>query len=193
MADSKAQLPDWLQEGIEGSEKQSGGAQGFTPGAHTVHIGMAEATKDSKDRDIIKVIVIGENDEEGESTLWLHTEGGAKMAVTKVLGILVHNTPEEKKATISDFGKRVFAGVKEPADVKDGLMRILNEKLTGKEAFIYAEAQEKYDTTRYVDLWHYDQSKRTPSAREDAATDRKADIGIDGAIEVEIDDDPFAD
>lgn len=187
MADSKAQLPDWLNEGIEGADKQQGGAQGFTPGAHTVHIGMAEATKDSKDRDIIKVIVIGESDEEGEATLWLHTEGGAKMAVTKVLGILVHNTPEDKKATISEFGKRVFAGVKEPGDVKEGLMRILNEKLIGKEAFIFAEAQEKYDTTKYVDLWHYDQGKRQP------AEVKSAPAGIDGAEEIELgDDDPFA-
>lgn len=187
MADSK--LPNWLQEGIEGSERQDSGAQGFTPGAHTVKIGLAEATKDSKDRDIIKVIVLGENDEEGESTLWLHTEGGAKMAVTKVLGILVHNTPEEKKATISDFGKRVFAGVKEPADVKEGLLRILNEKLIGKEAYIFAEAQEKYDTTKYVDLWHYDQSKRQPAAAPQTHT-------VDGIGEVEDvdlgDDDPFA-
>ena len=188
MADSKAQLPDWLQEGIEGSEKQQGGAQGFVPGAHTVEIGLAEAVKDSKDRDIIKVIVIGENDEEGEATLWLHTEGGAKMAVTKVLGILVHNTPEDKKATISEFGKRVFAGVKEPADVKDGLMRILNEKLIGKEAFIFAEAQEKYDTTKYVDLWHYDQSKRQPA--ESQATI----ASVDGTENVDLNsDDPFAD
>lgn len=191
MADSKtAKLPDWLQEGIDGSEKTEGGATGFTPGAHTVHIGMAEATKDSKDRDIIKVIVLGENDEEGEATLWLHTEGGAKMAVTKVLGILVHNTPEDKKATISDFGKRVFTGVKEPADVKDGLMRILNEKLTGKEAYIFAEAQEKYDTTKYVDLWHYDQSKRSPAATPQTHT-------VDGVGVVDDldlgDDDPFAD
>lgn len=193
MADSK--LPNWLQEGIDGSERQDSGAQGFTPGAHTVKIGLAEATKDSKDRDIIKVIVIGENDEEGEATLWLHTEGGAKMAVTKVLGILVHNTPEEKKATISDFGKRVFAGVKEPADVKEGLLRILNEKLIGKEAFIYAEQQEKYDTTKYVDLWHYDQSKRQPSAREDAAYDKRSDAAAAvGGEDVELgDDDPFAD
>lgn len=178
MADSKAQLPDWLQEGIEGSEKQQGGSNGFAPGAHTVHIGIAEATKDSKDRDIIKVIVIGENDEEGEATLWLHTTGGAKMAVTKVLGILVHNVKEDKKATISEFGKRVFAGVKEPSDVKEGLMRILNEKLIGKEAFIYAEPQDKYETTKYVDLWHYDQSKRSPAtASQDTTVNNVEDLG----------------
>jgi hypothetical protein len=192
MADKKTDtLPDWLQEGIDGSEKQQGGAQGFAPGAHTVHIGMAEATKDSKDRDIIMVIVLGDNDEEGEATLWLHTEGGAKMAVTKVLGILVHNTPEEKKATISDFGKRVFAGVKEPGDVKDRLMRILNEKLIGKEAFIFAEEQEKYDTTKYVDLWHYDQGKRQPTA---AATQTHTVDGIGEVEDVKLgDNDPFTD
>lgn len=188
MADSKQQVPDWLEGVLNTVGETVSMNTGFTPGAHTVKIGLAEATKDSKDRDIIKVIVLGENDEEGEATLWLHTEGGAKMAVTKVLGILVHNTAEEKKATISDFGKRVFAGVKEPGDVKDGLMRILNEKLIGKEAFIFAEAQEKYDTTKYVDLWHYDQSKRTPAAPTTTAAP------LDGAEPVDLgDDDPFAD
>jgi hypothetical protein len=164
----------FLDETLENVGKPMGAA-GFTPGAHTVKIGLAEGGKDAKDRDIIKVIVIGENDEEGEATLWLHTEGGAKMAVTKVLGILVHNVKEDKKATISDFGKRVFANVKAPADTKEDLLKILNEKLIGKEAFIYAEKQEKYDTTKYVDLWHYDQSKRQPSAAEDAAYDKAAD------------------
>ena len=139
------------------------GANGFTAGAHTVHIGMVEGTKDSKDRDIIKVTVIGENDEEGEATLWLHTEGGSKMAVTKVLGILVHNVAEDKKATISEFGKRVFASVKTPADTKDGLLKILNEKLIGKEAYIFAEPKDGYKTSKYVDIWHYDQSSRKPT------------------------------
>jgi hypothetical protein len=73
----------------------------------------------------------------------------------------VHNQPEDKKAQISDFGKRVFAG-KSPIESKNGVLKILNEKLIGKEAFIYAEPQEKYNTTKYVDLWHYDQSKRAP-------------------------------
>lgn len=154
--------PDWLTDAIVNAGKEPTGGNGFTPGAHTVKIGLAEAQTDSKDRSIIRVTVIGDNDEEGEATLWLHTDGGAKMAVTKVLGILVHNVSEDKKPTISEFGKRVFANVKEPADVKDGLLKILNEKLIGKEAFIYAEPQEKYDTTKYVDLWHYDQSKRAP-------------------------------
>lgn len=139
------------------------GANGFTAGAHTVHIGLAEGAKDSKDRDIIKVIVLGDDDEEGEATLWLHTEGGAKMAVTKVLGILVHNVPEEKKPTISEFGKRVFANVKTPADTKDHLLKILNEKLIGKEAFIFADPKDGYQTSRYVDIWHYDQSSRKPA------------------------------
>ena len=110
------------------------------------------------------------------------------MAVTKVLGILVHNVSEDKKATISDFGKRVFASVKEPADVKSGLLQILNEKLIGKEAYIYAEPQEKYDTTKYVDLWHYDQSKRTPKG---APVDHDNTVdNIDGE-EVEVSDDLF--
>jgi hypothetical protein len=152
----------FLDETLENVGKPMGAA-GFSPGAHTVKIGMAEGGKDSKDRDIIKVTVIGENDEEGEATLWLHTEGGAKMAVTKVLGILVHNVKEDKKATISDFGKRVFANVKTPSDTKEDLLKILNEKLIGKEAYAFAEPRDGYKTTKYVDIWHYDQSNRTPA------------------------------
>jgi hypothetical protein len=175
---------NWLTEALEQTGKTPTGGNGFTAGAHTVTIGLAEGMKDSKDRDIIKVTVIGENDEEGEATLWLHTEGGAKMAVTKVLGILVHNVKEDKKATISDFGKRVFANVKTPSDTKEGLLKILNEKLIGKEAFIYAEKPAgNYKTTKYVDMWHYDQSNRTPSAREDAITDKKSDAAeIEGEV-----------
>ncbi len=183
-------MAGFLDETLDKVGQTPSGATGFTPGAHTVHIGLAEAAKDNKDREIIRITVIGANDEEGEATLWLHTEGGAKMAVTKVLGILVHNqVSEEKKAGISDFGKRVFADIKTPAETKDGLMKILNEKLIGKEAFIYAEPQEKYDTTKYVDLWHYDQSKRAPKGAtldQDNAIDN-----IDGAEEVEAPDGLF--
>ena len=172
---------DWLTEGIENAFKEQSGGNGFTPGAHTVVIGLAEGETDSKDRSIIKVTVIGANDEEGEATLWLHTEGGAKMAVTKVLGLLVHNVAEDKKATISEFGKRVFANVKTPEDTKAGLLKILNEKLITKEAFIYAEPQEKYDTTKYVDLWHYDQSKRQPATAAPQETTNVEGEKSDGA------------
>jgi hypothetical protein len=180
---------DWLNEALNNVGKEVSTSTGFAPGAHTVHIGMAEGMKDSKDRDIIKVIVLGDNDEEGEATLWLHSPGGAKMAITKVLGILVHNVPEDKKATISEYGKRVFANVKEPSDTKEHLLKILNEKLIGKEAYIYAEPQEKYDTTKYVDLWHYDQSKRAPAAAP-AAKDNVID-NVD-AEQADIPDDLFA-
>lgn len=156
-------MANFLDETLDNVGKEPTMSNGFTAGAHTVKIGWVEKATDSKDRKIIRVTVMGENDEEGEATLWLHTEGGAKMAVTKVLGILVHNVAEDKKADISAFGKRVFANVKKPEDVEDGLFKILNEKLIGKEAFIFAEPQGNYETTKYVDLWHYDQSNRKPS------------------------------
>lgn len=162
MADAKTDQ-DWLNDVIDNLGKEPSGANGFTPGAHTVTIGLAEAEKDSKDREIIRVTVIGDNDEEGEATLWFHTDKGAIMSVKKVLGMLVHNVPEDKKPTISEFGKRIFAG-KTPTESKEDVLKILNEKLIGKEAYIYAEPQEKYDTTKYVDLWHYDQGKRMPKA-----------------------------
>jgi hypothetical protein len=154
---------NWLSEALEQTGKTPTGGNGFTAGAHTVTIGLAEAMKDSKDRDIIRVTVIGKDEEEGEATLWLHSPGGSKMAIIKVLGILVHNVPEDKKATISEFGKRVFANVKTPADTKEGLLKILNEKLIGKEAYAFAEPRDGYKTTKYVDIWHYDQSNRTPA------------------------------
>jgi hypothetical protein len=178
-------MANFLDDVLDNVGKVQSGANGFTAGAHTVHIGIAEPTKDSKDRDIIKVIVLGDNGEEGESTLWLHTEGGCKMAVTKVLGILVHNVPEDKKATISDFGKRVFANVKTPADTKDGLAKILNEKLMGKEAFIFSEPREGYKTSKYVDLWHYDQSARRPADHDNVIDN------LDGE-QVEVPNDLFA-
>ena len=186
----------FLDEVLDNVGNTPSGASGFTPGAHTVKIGLAEGGKDSKGREVIKVIVIGENEEEGEATLWLHTEGGAKMAVTKVLGILVHNVAEDKKATISDFGKRVFANVKTPEETKAGLLKILNEKLIGKEAYIYAEPQEKYDTTKYVDLWHYSQDKRMPQAvaNDNTSTVTNVDIteGAEPVDPAELPDDLFA-
>lgn len=178
----------FLDETLDNVGKTPTNTFGFTPGAHTIKIGLAEGTTDNKDRSIIKVTVLGDNDEEGEATLWLHTEGGAKMAVTKVLGILVHNVPEDKKETISEFGKRVFANVKSPEDTKDGLLKILNEKLIGKEAFIYAEPRGKYPTTKYVDLWHYDQSNRMPKAIE---RDNTSTVDNIEGEKVEVPDDLF--
>lgn len=179
---------DWLNEALEQTGKVPNDTIGFTAGAHTVQIGLAEAKTDSKDRSIIKVTVLGDNDEVGEATLWLHSEGGAKMAIIKVLGILVHNQPEDKKATISEFGKRVFSNVKTPADTKDGLLKILNEKLIGKEAFIYAEPKDGYTTTKYVDLWHYDQEKRMPKVIEQDNTSTVDNIEGE---KVEVPDDLF--
>jgi hypothetical protein len=175
---------NWLDEALEQTGKTPTGGSGFTEGAHTVKIGLAEATttktKEVEKADIIKVTVLGDNGEEGEATLWLHSPGGAKMAIIKVLGILVHNQPEDKKAQISEFGKKVFANVKTPAETKEGLLKILNEKLIGKEAFIFAEPQDKYNTTKYVDLWHFDQSNRVP---KDAEVDH--DNTVDNVDETE--------
>jgi len=160
-------MANFLDKALDNVGKTPTGGTGFTPGAHTAKIALSEATTDTKGRSIIKIFLLGDNNEEAEATLWLHTEGGSAMAVTKVLGILVHNVSEEKKPTISDFGKRTFANIKKPEDVKDGLLKILNEKLVGKEAFIYAEEPAgNYTTTKYVDLWHYDQSKRAPKGAE---------------------------
>jgi hypothetical protein len=133
--------------------------QGFKRGTWPVKILMAEDEVDSKDRDIIKVSVEGANGEIGEATLWMHSEGGAKMAVTKVAGLLVHNADESKKDSIRENIKKLLAKASEMNDLKltkKVLLTIIAQKLIDKEGFAVSDPQGKYSTTKYVDLWHYE-------------------------------------
>lgn len=153
----------FLSEVLNNVGKEYGG-KGFTAGTHKVIIGTAEATTDSKDRDIIKVTVFDKDDEElsAEATLWFHTEGGAKMGVSKVLGILVHNQQtEEKKQAVSALGKKLFGTIDTPKKSQEVAVKLLNEKLTGKEAFLVVEVRGDYTTSRYGDLWHYEAKAKT--------------------------------
>lgn len=155
-----------------------GGGKGFEAGSHVVEILLAEegtkTTKDGTVADIITVHVKSVEDSEviGESTLWFHTEGGAKMAVTKVGGLLVHNSPEDKKDKIRELVRQAFASANSSGDLKTTqkmCLKLLGEKLVGKEGFALAEPQGDYSTTKYVDLWHYEQK---PSDKQDEAADK---------------------
>ena len=132
--------------------------KGFARGTWPVKILLAEDEQDSKDREIIKVSVEGANGELGEATLWMHSEGGAKMAVSKIGGAIIHNSPEDKKDSIRESMKKLFAKASELNDLnltKKILMKIIAEKLIGKEGFAVADPRGKYSTTKYVDFWHY--------------------------------------
>lgn len=137
------------------------GGKGFEYGTHEVVIGTATATeKKTKANDkapVIEIEVFAEDDSERKATctLYFHTEGGAKMAVTKVLGIMVHNVGEEKKDVVRELGKKLFASVDDPTKARDIAAKLINDKMIGKKAFLVAEPQGKYKTTSYGDIWHY--------------------------------------
>lgn len=141
--------------------KEHQGGKGFEYGTHEVIIGSAEAkTKKTKTTDaaqIIEIIVFDENDNDKKAicTLWFHSDGGAKMAVTKVLGLLVHKVGEEKKDVVRELGKKLFGTVDSPEKSRDIAIKLITEKLIGEKAYLVAEPQGKYPTTSYGDIWHY--------------------------------------
>jgi hypothetical protein len=142
-------------------EPYSGGGKGFEFGTHEVIIGTAEAkskkTKSVDDAAIVEVVVFDEadNDKKATCTLWFHTDGAAKMSVTKVLGMLVHKVSEDKKDAVRDLGKKLFGSVDDPIKARDIANKLINDKLLGEKAFLVAEPQGKYTTTSYGDLWFY--------------------------------------
>lgn len=137
------------------------GGKGFTYGTHEVLIMLAEGkqkkTKANDKSEIIEVTVCDKVDEDKSAicTLYFHTEGGAKMSVAKILGILVHNVGEEKKEAVRELGRKMFGSIDDPVKARDIAVKLLNEKLIGKEAYLVAEPRGNYKTTSYGDLWHY--------------------------------------
>lgn len=170
--------------------------KGFARGTWPVKILLAEDETDNKDRDIIRVSVEGANGEIGEATLWMHSEGGAKMAVSKVGGLIIHNSAEDKKDSIRENMKKLFEKASELNDLKltkKILMKIIAEKLIGKEGFAVSDPQGKYSTTKYVDLWHYeyqleDDNREVERKESNAPTETAADIIASGE-DVTNDDD----
>ena len=137
------------------------GSKGFTFGTHEVVIGSAEAkqkdTKNAKDCSTIEVVVFDEadNDRTASCTLWFHTEGAAKMSVTKVLGLLVHKVSEDKKDAVRELGKKLFGNITDLTKARDVACKLINDKLLGAKGYLVAEPSGKYKTTSYGDLWHY--------------------------------------
>lgn len=146
------------------------GGKGFTYGTHEVVIGEVKAaqkkTKTHNAAEIIEVVVFDEadNDRTAKCTLWFHSEGGAKMAVTKVLGIMVHNVGEDKKDAVRELGKKLFSAIDDPVKARDVAVKLIQDRLIGKKAYLVAEPNGKYSTTSFGDLWHYPaEPQGTPS------------------------------
>lgn len=165
-----------------------GGSKGFEYGTHKVIIGFVEPTtrklKSGVEAAVIEVESYDPEDQDrtGKSTLYFHTEGGAQMSVTKILGIMVHNVGEEKKDKVREMGKKLFGSIDDPTKARDVAAKLMMDKFMGDaktegyEAFFFADPQGKYKTTNYGDLWHYEYED--PDADDKA--DRAADAAADG-------------
>jgi hypothetical protein len=146
---------------LENVGEPFGGGKGFEYGTHEVVIGTVtpkqKKTKANDAAEVIEVEVFDEadNDRTATCTLYFHTEGGAKMSVAKVLGILVHNSGEDKKDAVRELGKKLFASIDDPTKARDVAAKLMADKMIGKKAYLVAEPNGKYKTTSYGDLWHY--------------------------------------
>ena len=152
-------------------DKERASGQGFEYGTHEVKIMMAESQTDSKGRDIIKVTVCGKDDEAktAQATLWFHSEGGAKMSVDKVLRLLIHNVDEDKKAKVKQLGEQLFSKMTDLAKSRETALKLLNEKLIGKEGYLAVNPSGNYSTSKFGDLWYY------PAAPQGAPRDTRND------------------
>lgn len=169
------------------------GGKGFTYGTHEVLIMLAEPkqkkTRANDAAEIIEVTVADktDNDKTALCTLYFHTEGGAKMSVAKVLGIMVHNVGEEKKDAVRELGKKLFASVDDPTKARDIAVKLINDKMIGKEAYLVAEPRGEYKTTGYGDLWHYPAEPQDEP--EDDAQKAAKDAGGSVVDDTELPDD----
>lgn len=174
------------------------GGKGFEYGTHEVIIGSVESkekkTKNDDAAAVIEVIVFDEkdNDKTATCTLYFHTEGGAKMAVTKILGIMVHNVGEEKKEKVRELGKKLFSKIEDPKEARDVAFKLMTDKMIGKKAYLFAEPNGDYKTTSYGDVWHYayedpDHDDKVEAAEREA---EKAAETVGGKTEEAGDDIP---
>lgn len=168
------------------------GGKGFEYGTHEVLIMLSE-TKEKKTKANDKAAVIeitvadeADNDKTATCTLYFHTEGGAKMAVAKVLGIMVHNVGEEKKDAVRELGKKLFASVDDPAKARDIANKLINDKMIGKKAYLVAEPQGNYKTTAYGDIWHYPAEPQGEPANDA----QKAAKDLGGSVVEDTEDTP---
>ena len=164
-----------FDEVLDNVGKAYSGGKGFEYGTHEVVIGTVEAkakdTKTTKGAAIIEVVVFDEADNEKTATctLWFHTDGAAKMSVTKVLGLLVHKVGEEKKDAVRELGKKLFAAIDDPTKARDVAAKLMSDKLIGSKGYLVAEPNGKYTTTSYGDLWHYPAEPQSADERADRA------------------------
>lgn len=166
---------------VNNLDKEKGAAgKGFEYGTHTVKIMLAEAKTDTKGRDVIKVTVCDEKDEEklAEATLWFHSEGGAKMSVDKVLRLLIHNVDEEKKPKVKALGEQVFAKIDDFGKARDAALQLIQEKLIGKEGYLAVNPSGNYSTSKYGDLWYY------PAAPQGTPQDTKNDTTTPADVDI---------
>lgn len=168
------------------------GGKGFEYGTHEVVIGEVTATsrdtKNTKGAAVIEVIVFDEvdNDKQATATLWFHTEGAAKMSVTKVLGLLVHKVGDEKKEVVRETGKKLFSSIDDITKARDIAAKLMNDKLIGQKGYGVAEPNGDYKTTSFVDLWHY---PAKPEPRDGVSEKTDVEEMIDNAEEVELPED----
>lgn len=166
----------FLDDVIDKVGEPYSGGKGFEWGTHEVVIGSIEAkdkkTKNDPAAKVIEVEVFDEqdNDKTATCTLYFHTEGGAKMSVTKILGILVHNVGEEKKERVRELGKKLFSSVNDESEARDVAEKLMNEKLVGKKAYLVAEPNGDYKTTNYGDLWHYEAKPEGDAPKKESVT-----------------------
>lgn len=159
-----------------------GGGKGFEYGIHEVIIGTVnpteKKTKANDKSEVIEVEVFDEKDNErtAKATLYFHTEGGAKMSVTKVLGLLVHKVDESKKDSVRALGKKLFGSIDDPTQARDVAAKLMTEKLVGEKAFLFVDPQGKYKTSSYGDLWHYPYEDPNADDRAEKA-EKAASVG----------------
>lgn len=157
------------------------GGKGFEYGTHEVVIGTVEAkqkdTKKANDCAIIEVGVFDEADPEkiASCTLWFHTDGAAKMSVTKVLGLLVHKTGDEKKDKVRELGKQLFGSIDDNIKARDVAAKLMKDKLVNEKAYLVAEPRGNYTTTSYGDLWHYPAEPQGPPETKTEAVAKAVD------------------
>lgn len=157
------------------------GGKGFEAGTHEVIIGTVEAkqkkTQKNPEAEVIEVTVFDEqdNDKTATCTLYFHTDGGAKMSVTKVLGIMVHNVGEEKKDAVRELGKKLFGDISDPTKARDIALKLMNDKMIGKKAYLVSEPRNGYPTSSYGDLWHYAVESKTEILGGENVTEELAD------------------